>query len=191
MNFFRKHKLIIVISAVYVVMAALLIFGSHWVLTQSQKFSYSDSHRSDGKVITIMFAIFIVVTTLLAALTTYVRFKFKRIGETQNWLIDTVQWQVKLLTRGTRISSEGIDKETTEQQTSRWPWGNHHTETLGHLEAAARKWWALYDPSDLTTAPTNEMVSEWLQTDRGISREKARAIASMLRPDGLPTGPRK
>ena len=74
---------------------------------------------------------------------------------------------------------------------SRWPWGQHHTEYLGHLDAAARKFWVLYEPSDPTTAPTNDMVSDWLQSERGISREKARAIASMLRPDGLPTGPRR
>lgn len=73
----------------------------------------------------------------------------------------------------------------------RWPWGSHHTETLGHLEAAARKWWILYDPDDRGTAPTNETVATWLQDERGISKEKARAIASMLRPDDLPTGPRK
>jgi hypothetical protein len=74
---------------------------------------------------------------------------------------------------------------------SHWPWGNHHTETLGHLEAAAHKWWTLYEPSDPTTAPTNETVATWLHSERGISKEKARAIASMLRADGLPTGPRR
>jgi hypothetical protein len=74
----------------------------------------------------------------------------------------------------------------------RWPWGSHHTETLGHLEAAARRYWAEnYDPSDATTAPTNATVSEWLQTDRKVSKTMADSIASMLRPDGLPTGPRK
>jgi hypothetical protein len=73
----------------------------------------------------------------------------------------------------------------------RWPWGNHHTELLGHLEAAARKWWSFYEPSDSTTAPRNSDVSEWLQTERKVSRTMADSIASMLRPDGLPTGPRK
>ena len=78
-----------------------------------------------------------------------------------------------------------------EKPSSHWPWGNHHTATLGHLEAAARHFWTLYDPDDIGTAPTNEMVASWLQDERGISKEKARAIASMLRPDGLPTGPRR
>ncbi len=72
-----------------------------------------------------------------------------------------------------------------------WPWGYHHTEALGHLEAAALRFWVNYDPADHSTAPTNEMVSDWLQKERGVSKEKAKAIASILRPDGLPTGPRR
>jgi hypothetical protein len=74
----------------------------------------------------------------------------------------------------------------------RWPWGKHHTELLGHLDAAARRYWGGgYDPSDTGTASTNATVSEWLQTERKVSRTMADSIASMLRPDGLPTGPRK
>ena len=72
-----------------------------------------------------------------------------------------------------------------------WPWGNHHTENLGHLAAAAKKWWVNYEPSDPSTAPTNETVVEWLKTDRNVSGKMAEAIASMLRLDGLRTGPRK
>lgn len=73
----------------------------------------------------------------------------------------------------------------------RWPWGNHHTKILGHLEAAAQRWWVNYDPSDATTAPLNQDVSDWLHRERKVSRTMADAIASMLRPDNLPTGPRK
>ncbi len=74
----------------------------------------------------------------------------------------------------------------------RWPWGEHHTELLGHLEAAARRYWGEnYIPADATTAPINATVSEWLQTERKVSRTMADSIASILRPDGLPTGPRK
>jgi hypothetical protein len=90
------------------------------------------------------------------------------------------------------IKEATLETNATEKiQTSKWPWGNHHTETLGHLEAAAQQWWKLYDPGDITSAPTNEMVSSWLHEKRGVSKERARAIASMLRPDGLPTGPRR
>lgn len=74
---------------------------------------------------------------------------------------------------------------------SRWPWGNHHTELLGHLEAAALRHWVNHDPDDATTAPTNKDVAEWLVSERNVSQKMAESIASMLRPDGLPTGPRK
>jgi hypothetical protein len=74
---------------------------------------------------------------------------------------------------------------------STWPWGTHHTEALGHLEAAGNKFWRLYDPADDSTAPTNKQVAEWLQSKRGLSQKMAEAMASILRADGLPTGPRK
>ena len=70
-----------------------------------------------------------------------------------------------------------------------WPWGKHETELLRHLDAAARRWWVHLDPSDNTTAPTNAAVSEWLQA-RGVSKVMADKMATMLRSDGLPTGPR-
>ena len=85
-----------------------------------------------------------------------------------------------------------LEQPSNENEvTGHWPWGDHHTENLEHLEAAARKFWVNYDPSDSTTAPTNETVSTWLQTERGVSKKMADSIASMLRPDRLPTGPRK
>ena len=115
-----------------------------------------------------------------------------RLYKTQSWLINVVRSQgERLAFIYPKTDPEALEKESQIVPAHRWPWGGHHTEYLGHLEAAARKWWALYDPSDSTTAPTNEMVSDWLQSDRNLSRERARAIASMLRPDGLPTGPRK
>ena len=86
------------------------------------------------------------------------------------------------------------DQPETSPATSpcRWPWGTHHTELLGHLEAAARRYWGPnYDPADTSSASTNATVSEWLQTERKVSRTMADSIASILRPDGLPTGPRK
>lgn len=74
----------------------------------------------------------------------------------------------------------------------RWPWGDHSTQMLEHLAAAAQRYYgANYDPNDATTAPTNATVSEWLHSDRKVSKSMADAIASILRQDGLPTGPRK
>ncbi|MDO9277150.1 MAG: hypothetical protein Q7U05_01125 [Polaromonas sp.] len=81
---------------------------------------------------------------------------------------------------------------TNSNRMTGWPWGSHHTELLGHLAAAARRYWGdNYDPLDTSTAPTNATVSEWLQTKHKVSRTMADSIASILRPDGLPTGPRK
>ena len=133
------------------------------------------------------------------------------VKDTQRWLINVVNWNTETLKDhsheviyGPTEHEEGVEnvqavealsliKEDTRfsQKPSRWPWGNHHTETLGHLEAAAGRFWRLYDSDDIGTAPTNEMVEAWLQEERGISKSKAKAIASMLRPDGLPTGPRR
>ena len=79
-----------------------------------------------------------------------------------------------------------------------WPWGGHHTELLGHLEAAAREFWTGYNPQNAkATAPKNESVIAWLEArnvpgqKKKVSNQMATAIASMLRPDDLPTGPRK
>jgi len=72
---------------------------------------------------------------------------------------------------------------------SHWPWGQHHTALLGHLDAAARQFWSNYDPSDITTAETNTRVAAWL-VGRDVSQRMADSMASILRADGLPTGPR-
>lgn len=71
-----------------------------------------------------------------------------------------------------------------------WPWGRHETDLLRKLAAAAAKFWKNYDPDDPSTAPTNQEVSAWLQK-QGVAERNAKVIASILRPDGLPTGPRK
>lgn len=81
--------------------------------------------------------------------------------------------------------------KATQAPSGRWPWGNHHTELLGHLDATARRYWQNYDATDATTAPTIKDVAEWLVNERKLSQKMAESIASMLRPDGLPTGPRK
>lgn len=78
-----------------------------------------------------------------------------------------------------------------EKPICQWPWGAHHTKRLGHLEAAARRFWVNYDQTDPTTAPTNESVSDWLRSERKLSKAMADSMASILRADGLPTGPRK
>lgn len=83
------------------------------------------------------------------------------------------------------VASEGL-----QAGGAGWPWGNHETELLRKLAAAASQFWSLYDPADKTTAPTNQQVSEWLQK-QGVSKPTADVMATILRADGLPTGRRK
>jgi hypothetical protein len=86
---------------------------------------------------------------------------------------------------------ERVAPGTSERSGSRWPWGDHNTTMLGHLEAAAKRFWSNYDPEDSTTANTNATISDWLQSERKVSKTMANSIASMLRPDDLPPGPRR
>lgn len=71
-----------------------------------------------------------------------------------------------------------------------WPWGSYENEKLRHLAAAAEHWWKNYDPSDSTTAPTIDEVRDWLMA-RGVEKTPAANIATILRADRLPPGPRK
>lgn len=102
----------------------------------------------------------------------------------RNDLIDRINWSVE------RLASIEAQGATPEKSLTKWPWGAHHTDALGHLEAAANRFWVLYDPAEPSTAPTNEMVAGWLRQERGVTKERAAAIASILRADGLRTGPR-
>ena len=78
-------------------------------------------------------------------------------------------------------------------QAAEWP--AHDTPALRELRAAAQLWRTVdeggnYDPDDISTAPTNASVEIWLDR-RGVrSRRMREAIASILRPDDLRTGPR-
>ncbi len=70
-----------------------------------------------------------------------------------------------------------------------WPWGSHETELLKKLSSAARQWWSTYDPEDARTAPTNNEVTAWLES-QGVAKRVAEVMAQILRADGLATGPR-
>jgi hypothetical protein len=72
----------------------------------------------------------------------------------------------------------------------RWPWGAHETALLRHLAAAGDHFWANYDPSDTTSAPTSEEVKAWLKK-RDVADRVAEVMAQILRADGLAKGPRK
>jgi len=77
----------------------------------------------------------------------------------------------------------------------KWPWGTHDTVLLGHLAAAANHFWksvsegGSYDPERPITAKSNDVVIPWLEK-RGVSGRIAKAMATILRADNLPPGPR-
>jgi hypothetical protein len=71
-----------------------------------------------------------------------------------------------------------------------WPWGRHETDLLRKLAAAADHFWTLYEPGEPSTAPTNQMVIGWLK-EQGVPSRTAEVMATILRADGLPSGPRK
>jgi hypothetical protein len=71
-----------------------------------------------------------------------------------------------------------------------WPWGDHQTKSLVLLAKAADKFWKNYDPTDHSTAPTNENVVKWL-IENGVTERKAEIMASLLRPEEIAPGPRK
>ena len=80
-------------------------------------------------------------------------------------------------------------QEPTKSAATRWPWGNHETKLLRDFAAAGNKFWALYDPTEPSTAPTNAAVVKWLK-EQGVAERNAQVMATILRADGLPTGPR-
>ncbi len=84
---------------------------------------------------------------------------------------------------------EAEAKHAAASTVSKWPWGDHETELLRQLAAAAERFWKRYDPSDRTTAPRNEEVSDWLEM-QGVAKRTATVMATVLRAEGLPTGPR-
>lgn len=65
----------------------------------------------------------------------------------------------------------------------------HTTFLTAKLQEANVKFWKLYDPSDRSTAPTNEQITTWLMGE-GVSKRTAEVMASMLRADDLPVGRR-
>ncbi len=75
-------------------------------------------------------------------------------------------------------------------QAMKWPWGDYETNLLRHLAAAADRFWKNYDPTDKTTAPTNQQVIDWLK-DRGVADRNAEIMAKILRADDVPPGPRR
>ena len=135
-------------------------------------------------------ALLLSLLGLIAMVAGYAVWQLKETRDHLHWLTAQAIWsRDRLQTHGLHLTPEAKADGGPRSETH-WPWGRHHTELLGHLEAAARKWWVNYDPESPDTAPTNEIVSAWLVEERRVSKDKAKAIASILRVDGLRTGPR-
>lgn len=89
------------------------------------------------------------------------------------------------------------DKQVSkiEPGNCKWPWGSHDTKLL-RLFAEVGQFWkpesegGNYDPADPTTAPTNAQIEEWLK-ERGVSIKAREVMATMLRADNMPSGPRR
>lgn len=88
-----------------------------------------------------------------------------------------------------KIHSFLIDSHKDVSRTL-YPWGEHNTRLLQSLSDVATALWSRYDPSDPSTAPTNEQVEEWLIA-RDVPKRIAEAMATILRADGLRMGRRK
>ena len=110
-------------------------------------------------------------------------------------LVDFVSWAISI---GWDIPGElaeiadaqGGAVNAGTDQAAMWPWGDHETELLRMLAAAAHQFWSTYDPDQPSTAPRSEDVRDWL-IDHGVSRRVAEVMAQILRPKDLPTGPRR
>ena len=92
------------------------------------------------------------------------------------------------------LSPEFLPKEPpvsieTTANTGRWPWGSYETDSLRKLAMAASKFWTNYDPNEPDTAPTNDMLINFLR-DNGVTKRIAEAMATILRDENLPPGPR-
>jgi len=85
-------------------------------------------------------------------------------------------------------------KANPNESGQKWPWGSHDTALL-RLLAEAGKFWkptsegGNYDPTDPTTAPTNDQIVDWLAKKK-VSLNLAKAMATILRADDLPSGRR-
>ena len=191
-KFLKKYYFELLICTVYTISITKFVYGLY---SHNDLYPFKPLYLSQYnlfRLITWTLLTGLLAWSIIAAHTA------RKQKENHDWLVSAVSsYTQKFDELDKLVRDKNLDLNTDLStndvitEVRHWPWGNHHTETLGHLEAAAQRFWRLYDPGDISTAPTNDMVATWLQNERGISKEKARAIASMLRPDGLPTGPRR
>lgn len=67
-----------------------------------------------------------------------------------------------------------------------WPWGKYETKLLATLALAVDQFWKDFEPGN-PNSPKKWEVVDWLMTHGVPSENIAKAIATIIRPDGLPT----
>jgi hypothetical protein len=108
---------------------------------------------------------------------------------------DFIRWAGQMgLAVPARFPGQAREDEAATATGSKWPWGQHETRLLRALEDAGKFWRTVeeggnYDPDDPSSAPTNDQVVTFLAR-KGVSDKVARAMATILRADNLPVGPR-
>jgi hypothetical protein len=114
----------------------------------------------------------------------YDKFEFIDEQKTRIRTDDFVEWC------NAKGIKHNVPNRTAPIPTTKWPWGGYETELLRKLASAAEEWWSTYDPVSPATAPTNQEVKNWL-VGQGVSDRVAESMATILRADGLATGPRR
>lgn len=148
--------------------------------------------KADTMDLVFKFKIFVGVLIPLIIVMVWVNFYWRdREKEKQEKTIESALRRIEELETNSANWKDSYASTNEPHDEQKWPWGDHHTEQLGHLSAAARRFWKLYDPSDISTAPTNKEVAKWLVNERKVSQTLADSMASILRVDGLRTGPRE
>jgi hypothetical protein len=98
------------------------------------------------------------------------------------WAVHQMKWGVP------SPLSEIANNTSIPATLEKWPWGDYETALLEHLNLAATEFWAKWD-GNAASAPKNDVVAAWLDA-RGVSGNIAAAMATILRSDKVPDGPR-
>lgn len=167
---------------------AIYLFYQAWELSIFTQIKRGDIETNNAiRTFEALYLIYILAGVFITALAAWMAIQISK-NKKNKQLISRLNWTIERLAKLENTAKK--TEQSLHNSESHWPWGSHHTNALSDLEAAAQRFWTLYDPNDPSTAPTNEMVATWLRDERGTSKDKATAIASILRADGLRPGPR-
>ena len=108
---------------------------------------------------------------------------------------DFARWAVRMGKKSSvwQKLPPAFEKLASEEPATTWPWGDHHTELLDHLNAAAALW-DKYESSSPATAPTRDdviafLTARKLRDGRDFPKRVAEVMAQILRADDLKNGP--